>query len=523
MTDQKPNPTPDPSPNPWWLMFCLVQVVLGAIIISSHASAKLGYALSQKPRSKQTSGAPPAFTPPVVRPPRSVDIPTNTDSACSPLDIAGVSQLEDRYTSQFTDYLKLPESNSQGLSEICASLQAVDSSTGVRPAVIYATFVPPEVPEQGPANRPLISQETDQLELVMVTSYSDPIRKRVPGTTRKDIWDQVEDFNALVREPPEAGDDGTAVQAYGEQFYTWLIEEIEDDLTALEINNLVFIMDNRLRTLPLAAMVNPESGTYIIQDYSIGLMPSFTLAYSNYTDLRNAEVLAGGTATFLSGQAPLPAVPAELSVIEQLWSSSELLKGPEFTLNNVSSSRRDKPYGIVHLATHARFSTGENAEEEVDGSFIEFQDGQLFLNEIRNTFNLSKPPIKLLVLSACETALGNSKAELGFAGVASNAGALSALASIWKVDDQGTFHLMSEFYSSLTEVPIKAEALRQAQLALVGENNTPLTRVIENGQKIELSSGQQLPLPEIESELGTSPNLSHPHYWAGFTIVGNPW
>lgn len=96
------------------------------------------------------------------------------------------------------------------------------------------------------------------------------------------------------------------------------------------------------------------------------------------------------------------------------------------------------------------------------------------------------------MLSACETAIGDNTAEMGFAGLAVGSGVKSALASLWKVKDVGTLRLMTEFYGYLRSTPIKAEALRQAQLAMLHKKDLPN-------------------------------DLSHPHFWAGFTIVGSPW
>ena len=65
-------------------------------------------------------------------------------------------------------------------------------------------------------------------------------------------------------------------------------------------------------------------------------------------------------------------------------------------------------------------------------------------------------PVELLVLSACETAIGdNITAEMGFAGLAVRSGVKSALASLWKVKDVGTLTLMTEFYDHLRSENIK--------------------------------------------------------------------
>ncbi|MGK7927072.1 MAG: CHAT domain-containing protein [Spirulina sp.] len=57
----------------------------------------------------------------------------------------------------------------------------------------------------------------------------------------------------------------------------------------------------------------------------------------------------------------------------------------------------------------------------------------------------------MLVFSACRTALGDLDAELGFAGLAVNTGAKSALASWWYVSDGGTLNLMGGFYRHLQD------------------------------------------------------------------------
>ncbi|MDJ0517833.1 MAG: CHAT domain-containing protein, partial [Trichodesmium sp. MO_231.B1] len=138
------------------------------------------------------------------------------------------------------------------------------------------------------------------------------------------------------------------------------------------------------------------------------------------------------------------------------------------------------------------------------------------LDQIRE-LGWSQPAVDLLVLSACKTAFGDKNAELGFAGLAVAAGVKSALASIWYVSDEGTLGLMTEFYTHLNNAEIKAEALRQAQLTMLrGEV------VIAEGELRGSAARGAVVLP---SALGNVENqdLSHPYYWAGFTMVGSPW
>jgi CHAT domain-containing protein len=190
------------------------------------------------------------------------------------------------------------------------------------------------------------------------------------------------------------------------------------------------------------------------------------------------------------------------------WSGKSFLD-EGFTLSNLKTQRGERPFGIVHLATHAEFKSGS-----LSNSYIQLWDTQLRLDSL-GQMGWNNPPVDLLVLSACRTAIGDEEAELGFAGLAVQAGVKSAVASLWYVSDEGTLGLMTGFYNELKKAPIKAEALRQVQVAMLkGE-----VRVEENQL---LTPGGKIPLPPT---LGNFSNqqFTHPYYWAAFTMIGNPW
>ncbi|HKV38641.1 MAG TPA: CHAT domain-containing protein, partial [Blastocatellia bacterium] len=127
-------------------------------------------------------------------------------------------------------------------------------------------------------------------------------------------------------------------------------------------------------------------------------------------------------------------------------------------------------YRIVHFATHALF---DNSHPELSGivlSLVDKQgnpvDGFLRLNEIYNM----KLAAGLVVLSACQTALGKPAPGEGLVGLTRGfmyAGASRVVASLWEVDDQATEELMKLFYERLlTRHLTAAEALREAQIAI---------------------------------------------------------
>jgi CHAT domain-containing protein len=94
------------------------------------------------------------------------------------------------------------------------------------------------------------------------------------------------------------------------------------------------------------------------------------------------------------------------------------------------------------------------------------QDGFLRLNEIYNL----KLPVDLVVLSACQTALGKEIKGEGLVGLTRGfmyAGAARVVASLWKVDDRASAELMKSFYESLLGRQMRmSEALQAAQVAM---------------------------------------------------------
>ena len=91
-----------------------------------------------------------------------------------------------------------------------------------------------------------------------------------------------------------------------QQLYQWIIAPLEADLKAQGIDTLVFSMDAGLRTLPLAAL--HDGSQFLVEKYSIGLIPSVNLTDTNYESVKNAEVLAMGASQFTNNK-PLLAVP----------------------------------------------------------------------------------------------------------------------------------------------------------------------------------------------------------------------
>ncbi|MBD1913449.1 CHAT domain-containing protein, partial [Leptolyngbya sp. FACHB-8] len=335
------------------------------------------------------------------------------------------------------------------------------------------------------------------------------IRYRVPEATRSRLMETARTFRNDITNPVNINN--TRYRTSGQQLYEWIISPILADLRRLEITNLVFLPEAGLRSLPYSALYDGQQ--FLIEQFSVGLMPSISLTDTRYVDIRDSSMLAMGIAESTQGQTPLPAVPLEVDALAlQVWGGKVLLNN-ESTLQNLQDAREQQPFGIIHLATHADFVAGDAGE-----SYIQLWNERLRMDQVRQ-LGWNNPPVELLVLSACRTALGNEQAELGFAGLAVQSGVKSAVASLWYVSDAATAALMARFYEGLQVEPIKAEALRQAQIAMArGE-----VAVDENGQLVGLGKVESLRLPPESARAVIGQTLSHPYYWAAFTLIGNPW
>ncbi|MGB3267502.1 MAG: CHAT domain-containing protein [Microcoleus sp.] len=419
--------------------------------------------------------------------------------------------VEERFTGDFVDYLNLPSTNAIATLEYAQNtLSRVQKATGIKPALVYMSFVPKGSRLDRPYNSsPLLRVEqqiqgSDELELMVITPEGVPVRKRISGTSRAQVMEAVRKFRSELTNPVKRNT--KTYLPLAQQLYQWMVAPLEAELQAKGIQNLSFISDMGLRSVPMAALHDGKG--FLIERYSVGSMPSLSLTDTTPANFKNTQVLAMGASQF-PDMNPLPAVEVEVSTITpQEWPGKSFLN-QAFTLANLKSQRQQHPFGMIHLATHAEFRSGDPSQ-----SFIQLWDTKLRLDQLRE-MGWYRPQVEMLVLSACRTAVGDREAELGFGGLAVQAGVKSALATLWYVSDEGSLGLMAEFYGQLKTAPIKTEALRQAQLAMLRQD------VRIEGGMLHTSVGN-VPLPPELANTATR-NFSHPYYWSAFRMIGNPW
>ncbi|OLT58427.1 CHAT domain-containing protein [Moorena bouillonii] len=266
--------------------------------------------------------------------------------------------------------------------------------------------------------------------------------------------------------------------------HDWLIGPIQAELAKSNIFTLVFIPDGALRNLPMSVLYDGED--HLIENYNIAVAPSLQLIDSKANVRQNVSVLTAGVSETRPHRPKLGSLPGVKVELENIKAQipSLILLNEFFTESNFNTVVNSSGYEVVHLATHGQASSV--AEE----TFLLTWDDVINLNELNTLISADQKqenPIELLVLSACETAAGDSRAALGLAGIAVRGGARSTIASLWTVNDLATTELMTRFYQSLATGQVtKAEALRLAQ-----------------------------------QELLQSEAFNHPIYWSAFILLGN--
>jgi tetratricopeptide (TPR) repeat protein len=239
----------------------------------------------------------------------------------------------------------------------------------------------------------------------------------------------------------------------------------------------------------------------------------------------------------------LPGTAVEVQVLSKLFPRSVVLlesAASEQALDQLAGSGELGHFRFLHFATHAEIDPHRTLQSRLilardrlpdplkqvlAGRRI--YDGRLTAEHILRAWKLDAD---LVVLSACQSALGKQAGGEGFLGFGQAlflAGARSLVLSLWKVDDTATALLMTRFYQNLLgkrlglKGPLpKAEALREAKLWLRG-----LTASQVKFLQAELQAGRLGTEPALKraADADAEPPYAHPHYWAAFILIGDPY
>jgi CHAT domain-containing protein/tetratricopeptide (TPR) repeat protein len=290
--------------------------------------------------------------------------------------------------------------------------------------------------------------------------------------------------------PPQIGQQTEQSKLRLQQLHQLLIEPIADLLPTDPNAPLVFIPQDELFLIPFPALQD-ANGQYLIQKHTVLTSPSIqvlglTQQSSQSRSLDPSEVLIVGNPTMpsLPSQPPnlpqqLPSLPGtqqEAIAIAQQFRTQPLLGN---AATETAIVQRMSKARVIHLATHGLLEYGDpktSGVRDIPGAIALAptvgEDGLLTSSEILNL----KLNNSLVVLSACDTGRGDITGDgvIGLSRSLLSAGASSVIVSLWKVPDDSTGALMTEFYTQLQQQPNRAQALRQAMLKTMADYPDPI-------------------------------------------------
>jgi CHAT domain-containing protein/Tfp pilus assembly protein PilF len=338
---------------------------------------------------------------------------------------------------------------------------------------------------------------------------------KLPG--RAAIESHVREYRRQVSERPTSEAVSTVYRELSKRLYAELLAPALGKTGSAQ--ELLIVPDGILYYLPFETLISPR-GRFVVEDYALTYAPSASVACGLRRDaLRNGpqrrELLAFGDPAFArpphtsrdllnqpAGEvvrsameargwrfAPLPMTRVEVQTITQMFpaGSRRVYLGAQASESAVKREQLSS-YKRIHFATHAILD-----EDNPDRSGIVLAlpgtDGEDGILQAREIFDLDLRA-DLVVLSACQTALGRIVRGEGMVGLARAffyAGATRVAVSLWKVNDASTAEFMKSFYAHMQRGADATAALRAAKLDM-------------------LRSGV--------------PTYRHPYYWAPFILTG---
>ena len=295
----------------------------------------------------------------------------------------------------------------------------------------------------------------------MLVNIRDQVHQFVSPIPSTDLEQLVNEFRDHLQE--DAGDE--EYLEIGEELYDLLFKQVETLFASNNIDTLLVIPDGVLRTVPMSAIYDGEK--FLVQRFAIATTPGISLTLPKPLDVSQSNLFAGGISDAVQGFVGLPGVPKELQNLEKNYGAS-ILQDTQFRRSDLTEQLSSADFSIVHIATHGHFDSNPQK------SYLLTYDDKLTMDLLEQSIGSRRntaEPLELLVLSACESAAGDSRAALGLAGVALKAGARSAVATLWQISDAATVQIINGFYANVTTQNItKAKALQLAQINLINQD-----------------------------------------------------
>jgi CHAT domain-containing protein len=245
---------------------------------------------------------------------------------------------------------------------------------------------------------------------------------------------------------------------------------------------LIIVPHDILHYLPFHTLILPD-GKFLLETNPLSYLSSASLMKFTSEKRKKAgnKLLAFGNPDLGDPLYDLKYSEKEVNNIKTIYPESEIYLRKEAT--RARAIKVSGNFDIIHFATHGEYDDTDPLASALRLSPAGDDDGRLTAEDI---FKM-KINASLVVLSACETALGKIKRGdevIGFTRAFIYAGTPSVITTLWQVSDVATYMMMQDFYQNLKSMR-KADALRAAQLTLMK-------------------------------------NYRHPFFWGAFVLTGDP-
>jgi CHAT domain-containing protein len=282
----------------------------------------------------------------------------------------------------------------------------------------------------------------------------------------KTVYDSLaERFSRYLASSIMLNKDNAGFTNISHQLYRLIFENID-----LPAGRLIISPDGKY--FPFEALItNIQTRNYFLYDYAVSYTYSARYLLNNFqsnTMSRRHSFFGIAPVEFSDSLAALTGSDESLKKMKNYFSNSTMLLHHQATKSNFLSQFTD--YRIIQLYAHA--TDNDNGEPT-----IYFADSALSLSDL---FYGKRPVTNLIVLSACETALGKVQSgegvfsfNRGFAAL----GIPSAVSNLWKVDNRATYKLTEFFYKYLRNGDPLDVALQKAKKDFIqqasSENQLP--------------------------------------------------
>jgi CHAT domain-containing protein len=270
--------------------------------------------------------------------------------------------------------------------------------------------------------------------------------------------------------------DGATIRRLSVSLFEALCGPARDQIAGAA--QIVVVPDGPLHALPFASLQDPRTGAVLVEHAAITITPSLALyrvdSHVAASRRRYDAVVVGNPNRANSERERFPSLPGaerEAHAVAALYRGAHLLTGASATRRAFLDAA---PHGrVIHVAGHAlvderqpdlsRLLVSPSADDAIGAVFA------------RDLSLASLEGVRLVILSACDTARGRTSRGEGVIGLARaflSAGASSVIATLWPVDDERAFDLALTIHKELIRGRSAAEALRAAQLRAIRSGRT---------------------------------------------------